>query len=65
MRDKFKAIWRILKSEYFILLTYDEDKNYVDVKLHYKKHHKEDKAIVNDIIETIWRYMYFGKQNEN
>lgn len=65
MKDKLKTIWRILTSKYFILLTWDDAKDHVNIKTHYKKHHKLEHPIINEMIETIWKHVYYQKENDN
>lgn len=64
MKNKLKLIWRILTSEYFVLLTWDEKVDTVDIKGVYKKEHKEMSPIVNDVVETVWKHLYFNQDEE-
>lgn len=64
MKDKLKIIWRILTTKYFVLLTWDDENNHVNIKTHYKKEHKQEYPIINDVVETIWKHIYFSKEDK-
>lgn len=59
---KLKVIWRILTSKYFVLLTWNNPED-VDIKGQYRKEHK-DIPIINEVIETIWKFLYYKQDEE-
>lgn len=65
MKTRLKLIWWLLTHKYFILLTWDDGKDYVNVKAEYKKEHKTDHPVVNEVVETIWKHIYHGRENED